>query len=68
MKIKDIFKRLLFVLMIPITFILTGFQIIGLFAIAAIIWVIKGKQDMLFKDGILLIEKAFKLIEKDENN
>lgn len=68
MKIKAIFKRLLFVLLLPLIMILTGAQILGIFIAALIVWIVKGKENIISFERVLLIEKAFKLIEKDETD
>lgn len=68
MKIKDIFKRLLFVLLLPLIMILTGAQILGIFIAALAVWIVKGKENIISFERVLLIEKAFKLIEKDETD
>lgn len=62
-----IFKRLLFALLLPLIFILTGLQIILLYIYRLFIWVATGKDtDILDKE--LLIDKAFKMIENNEDN
>ena len=61
------FKRLLIALLLPLIFILTGFQVLGLFFKVIFIWVATGK-DTCMADKELLIEKVFKLLEKDETN
>lgn len=68
MKIKAIFKRLLFVLLSPLIMILTGMQILGIFIAALAVWIVKGKENIISFERVLLIEKAFKLIEKDETD
>ena len=68
MKIKAIFKRLLFVLLLPLIMILTGAQILGIFIAALVVWIVKGKENIISCERVLLIEKAFKLIEKDETD
>ena len=66
MKIKAIFKRLLFVLLSPLIMILTGMQILGILIAALMVWIVKG--NIISFERVLLIEKAFKLIEKDETD
>jgi len=66
-KYKAIFKRLLFVLLLPLIMILTGAQILGIFIAALIVWIVKGKENILSREHILFVEKVYKLIE-DENN
>ena len=66
-KYKAIFKRLLFVLLLPLIMILTGAQILGIFIAALMVWIVKGKENILSREHILFVEKVYKLIE-DENN
>ena len=68
MKIKAIFKRLLFVLLSPLIIILTAMQILGIFIAALAVWIVKGKENIISLERVLLIEKAFKLIVKDETD
>lgn len=65
-KYKAIFKRLLFVLLSPLIMILTGMQILGILIAALMVWIVKG--NIISFERVLLIEKAFKLIEKDETD
>ena len=67
MKIKAIFKRLLFVLLLPLIYILTGMQMLGILIAALIVWIVKGKENITSREHILFVEKVYKLIE-DENN
>lgn len=48
--------------------ILTGAQILGIFIASLTVWIIKGKENIISLERVLLIEKAFKLIEKDETD
>ena len=68
MKINAIFKRLLFVLLLPLIMILTGAQILGIFIAALIVWIVKGKENILSREHILFVEKVYKLVEKNETN
>lgn len=67
-KYKAIFKRLLFVLLLPLIMILTAMQILGIFIAALAVWIVKGKENIISLERVLLIEKAFKLIVKDETD
>ena len=58
-----ILKRRLFALLLPLIFILTGFQIMWLFIKVLLVWVATGKDTDIL-DEELLMEKALKFMFK----
>ncbi len=58
-----ILKRTLFALLLPLIFILTGFQIMWLFIKVLLVWVATGKDTDIL-DEELLMEKALKFMFK----